>query len=81
MQSKEEGKDHELINQIPHLTKDTIWESDKHTKKHHNRHTNEPSGLFSIGDHKATRNRQDSIMMTEKHENVSPQEALPWNGQ
>ena len=22
-------------NQVPHLTRDTIWESDKNTRKHH----------------------------------------------
>ena len=32
--SKEDGKYQEMINQVPHLTQDTIWESDK-TQKHH----------------------------------------------
>ena len=34
-QSKLEGKDQESIHSIPHLTKDTIWESGKNTRKHH----------------------------------------------
>ena len=32
--SKEEGNDQELINQIPNLTKDTIWENDTKTREH-----------------------------------------------
>ena len=32
---KEEGKDRESISQVPHLTKDTPWKSDKNTRKHH----------------------------------------------
>ena len=31
--SKEEGKDRNRYNQVPHLTQDTIWESDKNTHK------------------------------------------------
>ena len=35
-QSKEEGKDQERsYNQVPHLIKNTVWESDKNTRKHH----------------------------------------------
>ena len=35
IQSKEEGGDQESIKSIPQLAKDTIWESDKNTRKHH----------------------------------------------
>ena len=35
IESKEEGKEQDAINQAPHLTWDTIWESDKNTRKHH----------------------------------------------
>ena len=42
-----------------------MWESDKNTRKHHIQESQEVSP-FLVGDHKATRNRQDS--MTDKHE-------------
>ena len=29
------AKTRNLYNQVPHLTQDTIWESDKNTRKHH----------------------------------------------
>ena len=45
-------------NQVPHLTRDTIWESDK---THRNITVHSP---FPAGDHKAARNRQDSIIKT-----------------
>ena len=38
-------------NQIPHLTKDTLWECDKYTRKHHIHESQEVSSLPS-GDHK-----------------------------
>ena len=46
--------------QVLQVTRDTIWESDKNTRKHH---TQENRGIspFQAGDHKAARNRQDSI--------------------
>ena len=50
-------------NQVPHHTRDTIWESDKNTRKHHTQESQEFSP-FLAGDHKAARNRQDSIMQT-----------------
>ena len=40
-------------NQVPHLTKDTIWETDKNTSKHHIQESQEVSP-FPAGDHKAT---------------------------
>ena len=52
-------------NQIPHLTQETIWESDKNTRKHHIQESQEVRP-FPAGDHKAAMNRQDS--MTDKHE-------------
>ena len=51
--SREEGKDQELIQSSTILTQNTIWESDKTLKTQHKR---EPRG-----NHKAARNRQDSI--------------------
>ena len=50
---------------IPHLTQDTICESDKITRKHHMQESQEVSP-FPASDNKAARNRQDSII--EKHE-------------
>ena len=47
-------------NQIPHLTQDTIWESDENTRKYHKLESQEVSP-FPAGDHKAARNRQDSM--------------------
>ena len=34
IKSKEDGKCGESIQLIPHLTQNTIWESDKRTRKH-----------------------------------------------
>ena len=39
-------------NQVPHLTWDTIWESDKNSRKHHTQENQEVSP-FPEGDHKA----------------------------
>ena len=33
--SKEEGKCQESIQLVPHLTQNTLWESDKRTRKRH----------------------------------------------
>ena len=42
-----------------------IWESDKKARKQHTREKQEVSP-FLAGDHKAARNRQDSIIKTNK---------------
>ena len=49
-------------DQVPHLTRDTIWESDKNTKRH--TQENQDVSPFPAGDHKAARNRQNSIIKT-----------------
>ena len=49
--------------QVPHLTEDTTWESDKHTRKHHTEMRQEVSP-FTEGDHKAAENRQESLADT-----------------
>ena len=41
-QSKKKAKIKNRYNQVPHLTQDTVWESDKKHKK--NSHTREPRG-------------------------------------
>ena len=47
-------------NKIPHLTQDTIWESDKNTRKNHTQEKQEVSP-FPAGDHEDSRNKQDSM--------------------
>ena len=49
-------------NQVPHLTKDTTWESDKNTRKHHILESQKASP-FAAGDHKAAMNKQDLIVV------------------
>ena len=52
-------------NQMPHLTQDTIWESGKHTRKHHTQESQEVSS-FPASDQKDARNRQDSVKAKHK---------------
>ena len=52
-------------NQVPHLTQDTTWESDKTMRKHQIQESQEVSP-FPADDHKAAMNRQDSMTDT-KH--------------
>ena len=68
-------------NQVPHLTQDTTWKSDKTIIKHPKR---EPRGvsLFPAGDHKAAMNRRESMTNTrQKKHKGSTKEVPPWNGQ
>ena len=59
--SKKKAKIRNRYNQVQHLTRDTLWESDKNTRKHHTQESKEASP-FPAGDHKAASNRQDSII-------------------
>ena len=43
-------------NQVPHLTQDTIYESDKNTRQE-----SQVISPFPAGDHKAARHRQDNV--------------------
>ena len=64
-------------NQVPHLTRDTV------TPKQNIQESQEVSRL-AAGDHKAARNRQDSITkinMKPEYRKGSTKEALPWNCQ
>ena len=62
MQVQKVAKIRNRYNQVPHLTQDTTWESDKNTIKHHKR---EPIGQpFPAGDHKAAMNRRESMTNT-----------------
>ena len=45
------------------MTKDTPWKSNKNTRKCHIQESQEVSS-FPAGDHKAARNRQDSMAKT-----------------
>ena len=53
-------------NQVPPLTQDTTWETDKSTRKRHIQESQDVSP-FLTGDHKATMNRQESIMTNTKY--------------
>ena len=50
-------------NQVPHLTQDTIWEGCKAIRRHHIQESQEVSP-FQAADHKAARNRLDSMTKT-----------------
>ena len=62
---KRKAKIMNRYNQVPRLSQDIIWESDKNTIKHHKKERQEVSP-FPAGVHKAVRNRHDSI--TDKNE-------------
>ena len=59
-------------NQVPHLTQDTVGESNKNTRKHHIQESQEVSP-FPTGDHKATRNRHASMAKTDTNNKKDPQ--------
>ena len=54
-----------LYHQVPHLTQDTTYESDKTTIKHHTQDRQEASH-FPAGAYEAAMNRQES-MTNKKH--------------
>ena len=58
---REKAKSRHLYNQVPHLTHDTVWESEKYIRKLHIQDQPFPSS----GDHKAARYRQDSMAKIE----------------
>ena len=62
---RKETKIRNRYNQVPHLTQDTTWESDKNTIKHHTQESQEIRH-FPAGDNKAAMNRQESMTNT-KH--------------
>ena len=62
-----EVPDMNLYNQIPHLTRDTIWYSNKNTRKHDIRRLRgKEVSPFPAGEHKAAMNRQEKMTNT-KH--------------
>ena len=62
---RKKAKIRNRYNRETHLSKDTTWESDKNTRKHHTQESQEVS-TFPAGDHKAATNRKD-IMTDRKH--------------
>ena len=71
-----ESKIGNWYNQVPNLTLDTTWESDKKTLKH-NIQENQEASPFPAGDHKAAMNRQESMTNTKHiHERST---ALEWS--
>ena len=62
---RKKAKIRNRYNQIPHLTQDIIWESDRNTRKYHIQESQKVSP-FPAGDHKAARKRQGSMTIT-KH--------------
>ena len=60
LEARKKTKIRNRYNQVPHLTQDTTWESDKNTRKHHTQESQEASP-FPAGDHKAPINRQERM--------------------
>ena len=58
--SKEEDKDQDSIQSSTSPDRNTIWESDKNTRKHPTQERQAIS-TFPAGDHKVARNRQERI--------------------
>ena len=50
-------------NQVPDLTQDTVWESDKYIQKHQLQESQDVSP-FPAGDHKAAMNRRENMTDT-----------------
>ena len=74
--SKKDGKDQEKYNQVPHLTQDTTWESNKATMKITNK--SQEVSPFPAGDHKAAMNRRESMRNTRhKKLTIDPQKKYP----
>ena len=70
MQVKKKTKIRNRYIQVPHFNQDSIWQSNKNTRKNHTTESQEVSP-FPAGNHKAARNRQDSIIKT--NNNMDPQ--------
>ena len=72
MKVRKKAKIRNRYNQVPHLTQDTILESDKNTRKHHTQESQE-FNPFPTGDHKVARNRNDSMAKTNTNNKIDPQ--------
>ena len=56
-------------NQVPHLTQDTVWESDKNSRKRHIQGSQDVSPS-PTGDLSAARNRHDSMAKTNTNNKI-----------
>ena len=63
IKERKKEKIRKQYNQVPHLTKEIIWESKKNTGKHHIQGSQEVSH-FPAGEHKSARDIQDSMTKT-----------------
>ena len=61
---RKKSKIRNQYNQVPDLTQDTLWESDKSIRKRHIQKRLEVSP-FPAGDHKAARHRQGNMSKTD----------------
>ena len=60
LNKSKEAKIRNRYNQVPHLTQETTWQSDKNTIKHNKQESQEASP-FPAGDQKAAIDRQESM--------------------
>ena len=67
-QSKKGGNIRKRYNQVPNLTQDTTWESNKNTIYVTNK--SQEVSLFPAGDHKAAMNRRKSMRYTRHKTNL-----------
>ena len=72
MKVRRKEKIRNQYNQVPHLTKDIVWESDRITRKHHIQESQEVSP-FTTGDNKTARNRHGSMAQTKTNNKSDPQ--------
>ena len=77
---KKEAKIRKGYNQVPHLTQDTIWDSNKNTVNITNK--SQEVSPFPAGDHKGSneQTRKHEKPKTQKHKG-STKEVPPWNNQ
>ena len=59
------------FSQVPYLTQDTVWESDKNTTTRHIQESQENSP-FPAGDHNTARHRQDNMAKTNTNKKKDP---------
>ena len=68
MEVRKIAKIRKLYNQVPHMTQDTTWNSNKNTKLITNK--SQENSPFQAGDHKAAMNRRESMSYT-RHKNTN----------
>ena len=70
---RKKAKIRNRYNQVPRLTKDIVWESNKNTRKHHTHESQEVSP-FPSGDQKVAKNRHGSMAKTSTNIKKDPQQ-------